>query len=515
MSSLNDPLTVVLIGKTGNGKSATSNTIVGAPYDNEMFYTSDGAQSETQACQIGEGYVNGRHITVIDTPGILDTNVVKKMSGLRAWLPAYREDQERVLKELTNMYVKAPRGFDGIILVSKFGERFTAEDAEALKLLKAFMGKESEGHMILLLTRGDEAARNAHRKKILPVDKYMTQWIDGMPEWVKVFIRKEIGDRVVLFNNILEPQELGYRKQRQHLVQVIDKMTNGKPFQNTQTEAAQRIEDALNATGYARDLETLKKKVQEINTDLTFSNLIPEVRKQLQQDKNKLEEEIDQKEEEERRKRKQIEDEVRAEIKEDLKKGGCYPGSAIFIDRQGYRRQMDSLELGDEVQVIINNEIRVEQVITFIHRQPEVMQEFLQITTVNNYILKISEDHLVFVEKVSKAIAIPARDVKVRDTLYVKADHSVEKDAVLSISKVYEKGVYAPVTLSGTILVNDVHTSCYFDVLSHEWSHRAMGVARAVHYLSPWILQWISGVGQKDGFPGWCRLAHKMLTLSD
>ena len=176
---------------------------------------------------------------------------------------------------------------------------------------------------------------------------------------------------------------------------------------------------------------------------------------------------------------------------------------------------MDSLELGDEVQVIINNEIRAEQVITFIHRQPEVMQEFLQITTVNNYKLKISEDHLLFVEKMGKATTIPARDVKVRDTLYVRAGHSVEKDAVLSISKVYEKGVYAPVTLSGTILVNDVHTSCYFDVLSHEWSHRAMGVARAVHCVSPWILQWISGIGQEDGFPGWCRLAHKMLTLSD
>ena len=198
-----------------------------------------------------------------------------------------------------------------------------------------------------------------------------------------------------------------------------------------------------------------------------------------------------------------------------LKRTGCFPGSAMFIDKHGQQRNLSSMHIDDEVQVIANNEMRFEPVITFIHRQPEVMQEFLQINTERNNILKITEDHLLFVEKIGKAKAIPARDVKVGDTLYVRASHSVEKDAVLSISKVYDEGVYAPVTLSGTILVNNVHTSCYFDVLSHEWSHRAMGVARAVHYVSPWILQWISGIGQKDGFPGWCRLAHKMLTLPD
>ena len=71
------------------------------------------------------------------------------------------------------------------------------------------------------------------------------------------------------------------------------------------------------------------------------------------------------------------------------------------------------------------------------------------------------------------------------------------------ISTVYEKGVYAPVTRSGTILINDVHTSCYFDVLSHKLSHRAMAVPRAVYHVSPRILRWISGLGEKDGFPGW------------
>jgi len=296
--------------------------------------------------------------------------------------------------------------------------------------------------------------------------------------------------------------------------QVIETMTKGKgPFVNDKTRSVMksRIENAVFLTRCTDEIEDLKKKLEIIQRQLTQDeNLSWKEKKNLQDSRIEIEKNIEEYEKKEDAWRKEIEQSVRRKLKEE---GGCYPGSAIVVDTHGRRRQMDSLEVGDEVQVIINNEIRAEPVITFIHRQPEVVQEFLQITTAKNNILKITEDHLLFVERTGKATAIPAKEVKVGDTLYVRAGDKVEKDALLTISKVFEKGVYAPVTLSGTILVNDVHASCYFDVLSHEWSHRAMGVARAVHYVSPWILQWISGVGRKDGFPGWCRLAHKILTL--
>ena len=195
--------------------------------------------------------------------------------------------------------------------------------------------------------------------------------------------------------------------------------------------------------------------------------------------------------------------------------GGCYPGSAIIYDSNCRARRIESLQVGDKVLVITKNGIQSDPVITFIHRQPEIVEEFLKIVTKKEKILPITADHLLFVEVMGQATAIPARDVKIGDTVYVRGSHGSEKDLVRSISTVYEKGAYAPVTLSGTILVNDVHTSCYFDVLSHEWSHRAMSIARALHYVSPSMERRISAVGEKDGFPGWCRLAHTMLTLLD
>lgn len=195
--------------------------------------------------------------------------------------------------------------------------------------------------------------------------------------------------------------------------------------------------------------------------------------------------------------------------------GGCYPGSAIIYDSNSRARRIESLQVGDEVLVISSDGIQSDTVITFIHRQPEIVEEFFKIVTTKEKILLITADHLLFVEVMGQATAIPARDVQIGDKVYVRGSHGSEKDSVRSISTVYEKGAYAPVTLSGTILVNDVHTSCYFDVLSHEWSHQAMGIARTLHYLSPSMVQRISAIGEKDGFPGWSRLAHKMLTLLD
>ena len=300
----------------------------------------------------------------------------------------------------------------------------------------------------------------------------------------------------------------------------------GGPFIHQLTKCSKeeldkRIKKAMEDSGLAKKKGALEDEKKTIEDQLKKEDLDEDTRASLQSrltEVNTSLEDI----------RKEENDVAKTETNKHVKKieegtdkggggggGGCFPGSAMFVDKRGQQRSISSMHIGDEVQVIINGEIQLEPVITFIHCQPEVMQEYLKITTEKSNILKITEDHLLFVEKMGQAAAIPARDVKVGDTLYVRGDHNVEKDAVKSISIIHEKGVYAPVTLSGTILVNDVHTSCYFDVLSHDWSHRAMGFARAVHYVSPWILQWGSGIGQKDGFPGWCRLAHKMLTLLD
>ena len=285
-------------------------------------------------------------------------------------------------------------------------------------------------------------------------------------------------------------------------------MNKGKQpfFQRELTDNAinDKVQEALDAIELGDDIESLEAKLKECDRQLEDEK-DEEVKNRLRERRDKIVKQID----ELNKAVKKVKDNIQ-------NSNGCYPGSAIFVDACGRRRQIESLQVGEEVQVITNNEITTEPVITFIHRQPGVFQRYLKITTFTKKILKITEDHLLFVEKEGEASAIPARDVTIGDTVFVRGDlGALERDAVQNISHVHEKGVYAPVTLSGTILVNDVLTSCYFDVLSHEWSNKAMGVARAVYHISPWMLQRLSSIGQKDGFPGWCRVVHKLLTMID
>uniref|UniRef100_A0A8C6S724 AIG1-type G domain-containing protein n=1 Tax=Neogobius melanostomus TaxID=47308 RepID=A0A8C6S724_9GOBI len=64
--------TIVLLGKTGSGKSSLANTLFG---EKDTFKVSCSANSGTNSCLSKTKTINGRSVQLIDTPGFFDTDL--------------------------------------------------------------------------------------------------------------------------------------------------------------------------------------------------------------------------------------------------------------------------------------------------------------------------------------------------------------------------------------------------------------------------------------------------------
>lgn len=139
-------------------------------------------------------------------------------------------------------------------------------------------------------------------------------------------------------------------------------------------------------------------------------------------------------------------------------------GRTCFSDRMSVTTQtrgivrMDELKIGDLVLAMDGSYTTV---YSFGHLERDGMAEFLQIKMegTNFSPLEVTTDHMVFVDKVG---LLPAGHVKPGDRLVTSMkDASSQAATVLSVSKVQRRGMYAPFTTSGDIVVNGIAASNY------------------------------------------------------
>lgn len=127
---------------------------------------------------------------------------------------------------------------------------------------------------------------------------------------------------------------------------------------------------------------------------------------------------------------------------------GCFSGDTNVVVQNRGTAKMRDLNLGDKVLVSLDNDGTYESIYSFGHIDQATPMEYLQFQPSK---LEVTWNHMVLVE--GKGV-IPASLVRIGDILSGTGQ-------VTAIRNVKRRGMYAPFTPSGTIVVNGAVASTY------------------------------------------------------
>nr|CAG8512353.1 9561_t:CDS:2 [Entrophospora candida] len=278
--------TILIIGRTGGGKSTLANVLSGT----NDFKESSGSISETRKADVREFKINGLLYKLIDTVGIGDTQLTT----------------QEVLNELAEAAHSMKDGLNQILFVAS--GRFTKEEVEAYDLLRAIIFDKNVIKDIIYIDNPpldgrskeiNKTTRDESRKRLLLYlftckDIYKPKNLDKLNERIGEYMtEKEILEQMV--NDMKEQHKKIDEKMKKADEEFKNKIKEmEEKMRNDREEAEKKMEDmkqAMKEKKLKLAEENYELKLKLCKCEFEIENLKLKIEKKEMGEENKKQEE--------------------------------------------------------------------------------------------------------------------------------------------------------------------------------------------------------------------------------
>lgn len=190
---------IVILGKTGAGKSSLANTI----FRDEQFDVLHGFNSGTRVCEAKTKSVQRRKITLIDTPGFFDTD----------------KSEEEMKPEIVRCITECSPGPHAFLIVFKL-EKFTDQEEAVIHKMTEYFSEDVFKYSTVVFTNGTALPKRKNIMDLVEQNEFVRDLVEKCGGRCHVIDNKH-------WNNPLKWKYRSNKFQVNEILKSIDKTVEG------------------------------------------------------------------------------------------------------------------------------------------------------------------------------------------------------------------------------------------------------------------------------------------------